>query len=211
MNRSAEATYVLKRIYSKHDVDQKIQEIVDFIHTDSTQSPESSWKNILHISVRFRLFIGLLLQALQPLMGYSAVLTYAPTIFLLLKLNQETTTIMIGAMNVLGTLAGLHYIDQAGRRAFLLIGAFLMMLFSLLIGFFNAYKSLCVPPSSYSILVFVSGYVFVYGLSWGPGGWLIPSEIYPLKVRGKAMSITSSANWFFSWLVTYTVPIILES
>ncbi|MCD7468752.1 hypothetical protein HAX54_007190 [Datura stramonium] len=61
---------------------------------------------------------------------------------------------------------------------------------------------------TFVILVLICIYVAGFGLSWGPLGWLIPSEIFPLEIRSAGQSITVAVNFLFTFLVeTKNLPI----
>lgn len=64
--------------------------------------------------------------------------------------------------------------------------------------------------AGYLVVVFIALYVIGFGASWGPVAWVVGAEIYPLKVRGKALSISTAAgNWLGTFLVGYATPAIL--
>eukprot|EP01135_Chromosphaera_perkinsii_P005316 Nk52_evm4s340 gene=Nk52_evmTU4s340 len=205
-NRTTEALYVLKKVNGTDNVMDEFDLIVDTIDSEQSNT-KSAWAAAFARDVRFRLFVGVTLQGLNPLMGYNAVIIYSPLIFDLLKFDKFTTTLILGAINLCGIMFGLYFVDRAGRKIFLLPGALLMMVFSLLIAVFNMYENL---QNSDWIVVLLSCYVFVYGISWLPGGWLIASEIYPARARGPSISMASFANLFFSWLVAYIAPIVID-
>lgn len=113
-------------------------------------------------------------------------------------------------INVAMTVPALLFVDRWGRRPTLLIGAALMMTWL----FANAglLKTYGRPahPGEYPSLseswhiqgkpakaVIACSYLFVasYACTWGPVSWIYPSELYPLRVRGKAVALATSANW----------------
>ena len=56
-------------------------------------------------------------------------------------------------------------------------------------------------------------YLFVcsFAISWGPVSWTYPAEIYPLRIRSKAVSLSTASNWAFNFALAYTAPPLLES
>ena len=58
-------------------------------------------------------------------------------------------------------------------------------------------------PEWYAIVVVVCICIFVaaFAFSWGPLGWLVPSEIFPLEIRSAAQSIVVCVNMFFTFLI----------
>lgn len=119
------------------------------------------------------------------------------------------------------TVPALIWMDSWGRRPTLLVGAFFMMIFMYANAGIIAVHS--VPPypgefpssaESFSLsgapatAVIACTYLFVasYAPTWGPGSWIYPPELYPLRVRGKAVALATSANWAFNFALAYFVP-----
>ena len=128
-------------------------------------------------------------------------------------------------INVVMTVPALLWMDAWGRRPTLLVGAFFMCLWlSINAGLFAVYS---VPPApgqftsaaeSMSIsgpaakAVIASTYLFVasFAPTWGPVSWTYPPELYPLRLRGKAVALSTSANWAFNFALAYFVPPAFE-
>lgn len=125
-------------------------------------------------------------------------------------------------INVCMTVPALLYVDRWGRRPTLLVGAFLMMLWLFInAGLLASYGSYAGPngvdnvqEESWQIsgapskAVIACTYLFVasYAPTWGPVSWIYPPELYPLRVRGKATALATSANWAFNFALAYFVP-----
>ena len=54
-------------------------------------------------------------------------------------------------------------------------------------------------------------YIASFAISLGPVFWLMISEIYPLRIRGTAMSVASIANWGSNFLVALMFPVLLAA
>ena len=113
-------------------------------------------------------------------------------------------------INVVMTVPALLYVDRWGRRPTLLVGAFLMMTWLFVnAGLLATYGTVPRPNqfSSNAESISITGapakaviactYLFVasYAPTWGPVSWIYPPELYPLRVRGKAVALCTSANW----------------
>lgn len=124
-------------------------------------------------------------------------------------------------INVLMTMPALMYMDAWGRRPTLLIGAFFMCLWLCInAGLFAVYSTVPYPgeftssAESMAITgapakaVIASTYLFVasYAPTWGPVSWAYPPELYPLRLRGKAVALCTSGNWAFNFALAYFVP-----
>lgn len=124
-------------------------------------------------------------------------------------------------INVVMTVPALIFVDRWGRRPTMLVGAFLMMTWLIINGallgaysvpptpgqFSSAAESMSItgPPAK---AVIACTYLFVasYAPTWGPVSWIYPPELYPLRVRGKAVALSTSANWIFNFALAYFVP-----
>lgn len=124
-------------------------------------------------------------------------------------------------VNVLMTIPALLWLDRWGRRPTLIIGAFFMMVWMFTnAGILARYAEVVpggvggVPAVSMRLhgapakAFIASTYLFVasFAPSWGPVSWVYPPEIYPLRVRGKAMALSTSANWAFNCALGAFVP-----
>ena len=125
-------------------------------------------------------------------------------------------------INVAMTVPALLYVDRWGRRPTLLIGAAFMMTWLFANGgILKSYGQWAgpdgvggTPEASWSVsgppskAVIACSYLFVasYAPTWGPVSWIYPPELYPLRVRGKAVALATSANWAFNFALGYFVP-----
>jgi MFS family permease len=155
--------------------------------------------------MRKRLAVGILLALFSQITGINAVLYYGSIIVSEHFPGQSTSmaliaNVIIGTVNFLLTIVAMVFLDRWGRRAILMIasGGMGVALTFLVIG-------LNVP--GVSPLLMLAGillYVAFFALGMGPGPWLIISEIFPTKVRGRAASIATSTLWSGTLLVTLT-------
>jgi len=117
------------------------------------------------------------------------------------------------------TIPAIIYIDRWGRRPMLLIGSTLMAFFLFLVGGLQGKFGhkvadsgtttwLISGHSSITKGVIVCSYLFVcsFAITWGPVSWTYPSEIFPVRVRAKAVSISTASNWAFNFALAYAVP-----
>ena len=125
-------------------------------------------------------------------------------------------------INVCMTVPALLYVDRWGRRPTLLVGAVLMATFLFANGgILASYGHYAgpngvdnTPEASWEVLgapskgLIACSYLFVasYAPTWGPVSWIYPPELYPLRVRGKAVALATSGNWAFNFALGYFVP-----
>ena len=124
-------------------------------------------------------------------------------------MNSLVTTAITGIINFVATFATLPLIDKYGRVPLLLFGGMGMCLSALAVGILGLYSTS--GTCGYLIVVFVCLFVVNFAYSWGPCGWIIPSEVFPLSVRGKAVSLTTTVNWVGNFAIAKSVPYLLSS
>ncbi|HKV04622.1 MAG TPA: sugar porter family MFS transporter [Candidatus Acidoferrales bacterium] len=203
------ARAVLIRIRSGAEVDAELAEI-----EASLNQQEGSWRELRSRSLRPALVIGIGLAAFQQFTGINTVIYYAPTIFQFAGLQSHSAAILatagVGIINVLLTIVALWLLDRAGRRPLLLYGLVGMILSLGLLGFGFLSPNLAHVLAWLSV-VCVMAYVACFAISLGPVFWLMIAEIYPLKVRSRAMAIATMANWGSNLLVALTFLSLLRS
>ncbi|KAF4969136.1 hypothetical protein FSARC_3573 [Fusarium sarcochroum] len=160
-----------------------------------------------------RTLTGCGLQMLQQLTGINFIMYYGTTFFNNTGLNNPfiINLIMI-IINSVCTIPGLIVIESWGRRKLLMTGALGMAVCQLLIAAVATASDGITEIRSASNMVLVvccAVNVFFYASSWGPVTWVVTSEIFPLKVRAKAMSVSTTANWLLNFAVAYAPPYIL--
>jgi SP family galactose:H+ symporter-like MFS transporter len=161
-------------------------------------------------SVRVAFLVGVGLSLLQQVSGVNTIIYYAPHIFRLAGFASAKSAIYatawIGCINVFVTLLGLWLVDKVGRRVLLLI-SLLGMAFSL--GSLGAAFILFSAEAGIAAILSLLIYIVSFAIGMGGVPWLIISEIYPLGVRGRAMSITIFFNWVSNYLVTlFFLPLV---
>jgi SP family arabinose:H+ symporter-like MFS transporter len=115
-------------------------------------------------------------------------------------------TISIGGINFLFTLVAIKWIDKWGRKPLLLSGTIGMLLSLTVIAIAFFLKKF----DGFLILFFILTYIASFAASLGPVAWVIISEIFPNKLRSKAMSMAIVALWTACFLVSLTFPVILN-
>ena len=119
-----------------------------------------------------------------------------------------------GIVNPLATLPALFLIDRVGRRALLLSGATgcaicLLVVGGIVGGFAGRMDSN--RAAGYVGMVFIYIYDINFSYSWAPIGWVLPSEIFNVGIRSKAMALTTSATWMCNFIIGLVTPDMLET
>ncbi|KAF9638172.1 putative d-xylose-proton symporter protein [Lasiodiplodia theobromae] len=165
-----------------------------------------------------RLAVGCCVMFFQQFMGCNAIIYYAPTIFAQLGLSGKTTSLLAtgvyGIVNTLSTLPALFLIDKVGRRPLLMCGAAGTFVSLVIVGgIIGGYGSALVEhkAAGWAGIAFVYIYDVNFSYSFAPIGWVLPSEIFTLGNRSKAMSITTSATWMCNFIIGLVTPDMLET
>ncbi|KAJ2893117.1 general substrate transporter [Zalerion maritima] len=155
-----------------------------------------------------RTLTGCVLQMLQQLTGVNFIMYYGTTFFARAGVsNAYLISVITNLVNAVSTIPALWVIEAWGRRKLLIVGSIGMSAAQLLIASFTTVAGDTKTDTSNQILViFVCIYLFFFAASWGPTVWVVTSEIYPLKVRAKAMSVSTSSNWLLNFGIAYGTP-----
>jgi sugar porter (SP) family MFS transporter len=159
------------------------------------------------------LVAGIGLQILGQATGVNTVIYYAPTIFSHAGLGTSTAilaTIGIGLVNVVMTVVGMALVDRIGRRRLLMTGVTIMTLALVALALTLSGRGL---SSTTGLVAFicVAVYIAAVAASLDVVVFIIPSEIYPLRVRGTAMSVTLFSNWGMNFVVSLTFLTLLQA
>ncbi len=150
--------------------------------------------------------IGIMLSVFQQFVGINVVLYYAPEIFKSMGAQTDIAllqTIIVGAVNLLFTVLAIVSVDKLGRKPLMITGALGMgiAMFALGTSFFSESVGIFA-------LICMLVYVASFAMSWGPVTWVLLSEIFPNKIRGRAMAIAVAAQWISNYLVSWTFPMM---
>ncbi len=153
--------------------------------------------------------IGILLSVFQQFVGINVVLYYAPEIFRNMGAATDVAllqTVVVGVINLSFTILAIFTVDKFGRKPLMIIGAFGMAIFMFALGLSFYFQTIGIGS-----LLFMLGYVACFAMSWGPVTWVLLSEIYPNRIRGRAMAIAVAAQWIANYLVSWTFPMMDKS
>ncbi len=198
--RHGEAMRTLVRLVGERAADEEVRAV-----KTASADEQGSWSEVFTGDMRQRLAVGMLLALFSQVTGVNAVLYYGSVIIREHFPGQSTgmvlaSNVIIGSVNLIATLVAMVFLDRWGRRVILMTasGGMAVSLACLVIGL-NL-------PGAPPVLMLVSilFYVAFFAFGMGPGPWLIISEIFPTKVRGRAASIATSTLWSGALLVTFT-------
>lgn len=170
---------------------------------------ERSWRHMFK-HYRLRIFIACSALAFAQFNGINIISYYAPMVFEQAGFNDSKALLMTGInafVYLLSTLPPWLLVDNWGRKPILISGGISMGISLLLIALMM-WLNMSLTPLLVALLVVI--YNASFGYSWGPIGFLIPPEVYPLAVRSKGVSLSTASNWLANYIVGQLTPILQE-
>ena len=209
-NRESNAIQILKRIFgSDKGAEYEMNETKKVVQNEE----KSGWTALLQPGIRRAVLIGCAIAILGQFMGVNAVLYYGPTIFENNGLSGGDSLfyqVMVGLANAVATIIAVFIIDKVGRKNLIYYGVSAMIVFLILIAFyFIKGEDLGLP--NILLLIFFMGYIFSCAISISAVIFVLLSEMYPIKVRGLAMSIAGLSLWVGTYLIGQLTPWLLQN
>ncbi|KTD17075.1 sugar porter family MFS transporter [Legionella jordanis] len=206
VGREEAAEKALKRLRKNQNIQQEFCEIKN---TLANEPAGNHWRSLFKKPLLPVLSLGMALFCLQQLSGINVIIYFAPEIFKNLGFNnavgQMLATMGIGIINLLVTIAAVFYVDRLGRRKLLLIGFTGASISLLSLSIFSFYQA---GLLTYLSVLCLTVYIFSFAISIGPVPHIAMSEIFPLRVRGIGMGMSSLSNWGFNTVTVFTFPIL---
>ena len=204
--RQIDSLKVLKRIGGESLAKVEIQQIAESLQGNSGAV---SAGELFKPSVRKVMIIGFFLAVFVQISGINTVIDYAPKILLAAGVeinNALLQTSLVGFINFIFTFVAILFIDKLGRRSLYLIGSMGMVvtLIMLAISFYLKMEGLFT-------LICILMFIAFFASCIGPVFWTLLSEIFPNKIRGKALAFASFTQWIFNFLVVLLFPHFLAS
>jgi SP family xylose:H+ symportor-like MFS transporter len=198
-NQNDKALHILTRI---NGIDQ-----AKLIFADIKSSVEKSSEKLFSYG-KIVIIIGVLLSIFQQFVGINVALYYAPRIFESMGAEKDASmlqTVVMGLVNVIFTVVAIMTVDKWGRKPLLMVGSIGMAIGMFAIGLLAFMKIIGI-----STLVFIIIYTASFMMSWGPICWVLISELFPNKIRGKAVAVAVAAQWAANYFISSTYPAMME-
>lgn len=202
-----EGKAVLKKIRGTDNVEPEYLELVEASRI--AKEVKHPFRNLLLHKNRPQLIIAVSLQFFQQFTGINAIMFYAPVLFSTLGFKNDASlysTVITGAVNVVSTVVSIYSVDKLGRR-FLLLEAGVQMFFAqVIIAIILGIKVTDTSDNlstgfAVFVVIMVCTFISAFAWSWGPLGWLIPSETFPLETRSAGQSVTVCINLLFTFVI----------
>lgn len=167
-----------------------------------------NWSALAKPDVRNVLVIGIVLAVFQQWCGINVIFNYAHEIFS--EAGYAVSDVLMnivvtGVTNVVFTFVAIYTVDKLGRRTLMLIGSAGLALIYLVLG--TCYY---IELSGWLMLLLVVLAIACYAMSLAPVVWVVLSEIFPVRIRGMAMALSTFFLWVACFVLTYTFPILNE-
>ncbi|KAJ6678119.1 SOLUTE CARRIER FAMILY 2 FACILITATED GLUCOSE TRANSPORTER [Salix viminalis] len=203
------AKRMLQRIRGTSNVDEEFQDLVDA--STAAKQVEHPWKNFTGRKHRPQLIICTFIPFFQQLTGINVIMFYAPVLFKTLGFGDDASlmsAVITGVVNVVATMVSVYSVDKLGRKALFLEGGVQMVICQVVVaamigrafGTEGEAGDMSEGVSS-MMLFFICAYVAAFAWSWGPLGWLVPSEVCPLEIRSAGQATNVSVNMFFTFVI----------
>ncbi len=202
--RGEEARAVLSRIGGKDYAATTLEHFSQLAARPAAR--QAGWAALRQPGLRRVLAIGIVLAVFQQWCGINVVFNYAHEVFAAAGYAVSDilmNIVVTGVTNVVFTFVAIYAVDRVGRRALMLAGAAGLAAIYAVLGtcyYFHA--------SGLFMLLLVVLAIACYAMSLAPVVWVVLSEIFPVRVRGLAMSLATFALWAASFVLTYTFPFI---
>jgi sugar porter (SP) family MFS transporter len=205
---NAEAKKVLIKVRGTSDVNDEYDDMV--AASEEANAIKHPWRNILEPKYRPQLTIAVLIPCFQQLTGINVIMFYAPVLFLTIGFGGDASlmsAVITGLVNMFATIISIICVDRLGRRALFLQGGTQMFVSQVVVGTLIALQfgttGVGEMSRSYALLlvIFICLYVAGFAWSWGPLGWLVPSEVFSLEIRSAGQSIAVCVNMTLTFII----------
>ena len=177
---------------------------------DAIDHESGSVRGLFQSGMRTALVIGIALAVLQQVTGINVFLYFGSEIFE--KLGGDTIDaallqqVIVGMTNLVFTVIAIWAVDKIGRKPLMVFGSAGMGISLMAMGWAGYTQAM-----GMWMLIFVLGYIACFAISVGPVTWVILAEIFPTRIRGRAMAIATVCLWLANTVVSQTFPMMDEN
>ena len=218
MGRRDAARTSLVKTQGGPDIDGRL----DAVEQDIDESDGAGWADVFSKPVRRALWVGIGLAVFQQITGINAVIYYSDRIFQLAGFTTaqeqtEATLLAVGLVNVLATFIAVAWVDKFGRKPLLMIGLVGMTAALVSIGgafaFLDEHPDTAGGTSIVGIVTLIAMVVYIasFAFSLGPVVWTMINEIFPNRIRGKAVAFCTAVNWGSAFIVSATFLSLIDA
>jgi sugar porter (SP) family MFS transporter len=182
--------------------------LIEEIRTALAIPVEQRWIELWKPAVRTSLFIAVGFTVLQQVTGINTIIYYGPRIFALAGITSNRSaifaTLLVAVTNMLATIIALVLVDRVGRKPLLYAGVSGMTACLVLLAYsFHAPTAFGAAPGLVATVCLMV-YITCFAFSMGPIAWILVSEVFPLRVRGRGVAAASLGSGASNFLVSMT-------
>ncbi|GAB94881.1 sugar porter (SP) family MFS transporter [Kineosphaera limosa] len=169
-------------------------------------------------------WIGIALSVFQQFVGINVIFYYSATLWQSVGFTEEDAlmqTVITSITNIVVTLIAIALIDKIGRRRLLLTGSAGMFLSLGTMAWIFSQAPLVPGPDGSSMpvlgdtegvvaLIAANAFVVFFGMSWGPGVWVLLGEMFNNRIRGTALGVAAGAQWLANFAISTSFPGMAE-
>jgi len=199
--RKEESLKVLTRIGGEALAKVEVLEIAESLKGNSASVSRGE---LFKPASRKVMLVGFFLAVLVQISGINTIIDYAPKILLAAGVeikNALLQTSLLGLINFIFTFVAILFIDKVGRRLLYLIGSMGMAVTLVLLALSFYFKM-----EGIITLICIMLFLVFFASCIGPVFWTLVSEIFPNRIRGKALAFASFTQWIFNFLVVLLFP-----
>ena len=201
--RFDEALDVLKKVHGPEIAQSELEEI-----KASLNQEVGGFRELAMPGIRYALLIGLILAFFNNWTGWSAMASYIPILFEMAGVEQRNVAILQFAITYLAmaivTIGSMWLIDRVGRRPLWIIASLMMAFVTVLTGLVFAMQI-----RGPALLLVITLCTVPHGLALGALPWLMMSEIFPNRIRAKAVAVTTTFLWLMIFAASQTFPLLI--
>lgn len=211
--RYEEAKFAMSKLRKCSPDDPALVEEIDEVqasHNEVVKLGKASLKDCFTGGMYVRLLTGCILQALQQLSGINFIFYYGTYFFQRAGIKNPFIIMLVtNIVNILSTIPGLWLVERVGRRSLLFWGSVGMCVSELIVAFVGTFAP--GEAANLVLIIFVCMFISFFAASWGPTAWVVTGEIFPLKIRAKALSMTTCSNWLLNFALSFCTPYLVDS
>jgi SP family sugar:H+ symporter-like MFS transporter len=213
-DRKDDVRTIFARIWPDDDVERAIRDMEEAIRIDAEGSKKGALRGN-RFGLKPIVWIGIILSVFQQFVGINVIFYYSTTLWRAVGFQERdsfTISVLTSVTNILVTFVAIFLVDRVGRKPILLVGSVGMAvsLGVMSVAFSQADVVNGAPslPGGWGLVALIAANVFVvsFGASWGPIVWVLLGEIFPTRIRARALGIGAAAQWIANFLVTISFP-----
>jgi sugar porter (SP) family MFS transporter len=212
--RDDEVRSIFARLWPGDDVERAIRDMRDAIKADEVGSRKGALRGN-RFGLKPIVWIGIILSIFQQFVGINVIFYYSTTLWKSVGFEESdsfTISVFTSVTNILVTFIAIALVDRVGRRPILLFGSagMAVALATMSLAFSQADVVDGAPslPGAWGPIALIAANVFVvcFGASWGPVVWVLLGEIFPTRIRARALGIAAAAQWIANFAITVSFP-----